>query len=300
MVNPNKRRINPMYKGINMIKKEVSKVDVFSQISQRKISQTKAAEILGISERHLQRLYIRFKKAGIESLASKQHGKPSNHQLPKIIKARVSELVTFETYAGFRPTFMCEKLKELHGIIISRETTRQIMIQMGVWEVNKKKCPVIHQQHKRRTRSGELVQIDGSPHAWFERRGEPCVLIVFIDDATGQTYGKFFESETTEAYMKTTHEYIIKYGRPLAFYSDKYGVFRINKSSCLKRELTTQFGIACKELDIELICANSLQAKGIYERFHQTILRGGDFFRFLSEKTDLLSQTASRIYCEFG
>lgn len=253
-----------------MTKKEIGRADLFLEIAQRRMTQTKAAEILGISVRHVRRLYSKFLKYGTTSLVSRKRGKPSNHQLPKLIRARVLELVTCDLYTGFGPTFMCEKLSELHGIKISCETTRQIMIEAGVWEANKRKCPVIHQQRKRRTRSGELVQIDGSPHAWFEDRGDPCVLIVFIDDATGQTYGKFFESETTEAYMVTTSEYITKYGRPLAFYSDKYGVFRINRPGCLKRELVTQFGRACKELDIHLFCANSPQAKGRVERNNQT------------------------------
>ena len=116
-----------------------------------------------------------------------------------------------------------------------------------------KKRPVVHQQRKRRARRGELVQIDGSPHAWFEDRGDPCVLITFVDDATGQTYGRFFKSETTIAYMITARVYLLKYGRPLAFYSDRHSIFRINKPGCLKKELITQFGRACKELDIGTI-----------------------------------------------
>jgi transposase len=259
-----------MCKEINMTKREISRADIFSEITQNKISQTKAAEVLGISIRHVQRLYAQYRAKGIVSLVSKQLGKPSNHQLPRILKARINELITCETYAGFGPTLMCEKLNELHGIEICPETMRQMMIQAEIWEASKKRHPVIHQQRKRRTRFGELVQIDGSPHAWFEDRGDPCVLIVFIDDATGCTYGKFFESETTQAYMITTWEYIIKYGRPLAFYSDKHGIFRINKPGCLKKELITQYGRACKELDIEIICANTPQAKGRVERNNKT------------------------------
>jgi hypothetical protein len=257
-------------KEVYMTQHEVTRANIFSEISQKKISKTKAAEILGISRGHLHRLYKEFKKSGIISLISRQRGKPSNHQLPHILKIRALELITCEAYTGFGPTFMCEKLNELHGIVICPETTRKLMIQSGVWESNKKKCPVIHQQRKRRARFGELIQIDGSPHAWFEDRGDPCVLIVFIDDATGQTYGKFFESETTEAYMITIKEYILKYGRPLALYPDKHAIFRINKPGCLKKELITQFSRACKELDIELICANSPQAKGRVERNNQT------------------------------
>jgi hypothetical protein len=254
-----------------MTQREISRADIFSEISQKLISKTKASEVLGISFRHLHRLYDEFQKKGIIVLVSRHRGKPSNHQLPRILKTRISELVTCEKYSGFGPKFMCEKLKELHGITICAETTRQIMIQAGVWKAGKKKCPVIHQQRKRRARCGELIQIDGSPHAWFEERGDLCVLIVFIDDATGHTDGKFFKSETTRAYMITVWEYIIKYGRPIAFYPDKHGIFRINKPGCLRKELITQFGRVCKELDIELICANSPQAKGRVERMNQTL-----------------------------
>lgn len=259
-----------MQKEVNMTEPEISRGDIFSKISQNKMTQQEAAEILSLSERHIRRLYAKFKKLGIVSLISQQRGKPSNHQLPTELKAQISELVTIELYEGFGPTFMCEKLTERHGINISVGTTRKLMIQNYVWKACKKRRPVIHQQRKRRARRGELVQIDGSPHAWFEDRGDPCVLISFVDDATGRTYGRFFNSETTIAYMKTARIYFSLYGRPLAFYSDKYAVFRINKPGCLKKELITQFARACKELGIDIICANSPQAKGRVERNNKT------------------------------
>ncbi len=257
-------------KEIQMTQAEISRADILSKIGQKKLTQRKAAEMLGLCERHVRRLYNRFQRIGLTSVVSQKRGKPSNHQLSKSLKARISELITIELYSGFGPTFMREKLQELHNIKASIETTRQIMIQNGVWEAHKKKCPVIHQQRKRRARCGELVQIDGSPHAWFENRGEPCVLISFVDDATGRTYGRFFHSETTKAYMIISKMYFLKYGRPLAFYCDKDSVFRINRPGCLKKEQITQFARACKELDIEIICANSASAKGRVERNHQT------------------------------
>ena len=260
-----------MNEGVNMTEQEVTRANVLSGICQGKITQKNAAEVLGMSLRHIQRLHASFLEHGIIILISKQRGKSSNHRLPSIIKARVLELVTCEIYSGFGPTLMCEKLEQLHQITISRETTRYLMIESGVWEVNKKRRPVIHQQRKRRARCSELIQLDGSPHLWFEDRGDPCCLIVLIDDATGLTYAKFFESETTKAYMEIVTKYITSYGRPLAFYPDKFSVFRINKPGCLKKDLVTQFGRDCKELDIELICANSAQAKGRVERVNQTL-----------------------------
>jgi transposase len=255
---------------IIMSQKEVSRADVFSEISQKKINQTKAAGILGLSARHVRRLYHEYLKSGVSALISKQRGKPSNHQMPKGLKARISELITIDLYSGFGPTFMCEKLLERHGIEISVETIRKLMMENGIWQAHRKKRPVIHQQRKRRARCGELVQIDGSPHAWFEDRGEKCVLISFVDDATGQTYGRFFKSETTAAYMITARTYFSKYGRPLTFYSDKHSIFRINRPGCLKKELITQFARACKELEIKTLCAHSPQAKGRVERNNQT------------------------------
>jgi hypothetical protein len=259
-----------MQKEVYMTQPEISRGDIFSKISQNKMTQRKAAETLGLSNRHIRRLYAEFRKYGIVSLISQQRGKPSNHQLPTGLRAQISEIVTIELYTGFGPTFMCEKLEERHGIRISVGTTRKLMIRNGVWEAHKKKRPVVHQQRKRRARRGELVQVDGSPHAWFEDRGDLCVLISFVDDATGQTYGRFFKSETTMAYMITARIYFLKYGRPLAFYSDKHSIFRINKPGCLKKELITQFARACKELDIDTICAHSPQAKGRVERNNQT------------------------------
>ncbi len=164
---------------------------------------------------------------------------------------------------------MSEKLFEYHNISISRETTRQWMIEAGVWRNKEKKSPVIHQQRKRRARFGELVQVDGSPHAWFEDRGDPCVLIVYIDDATGQILARFFKAETTNAYMLTSIDYIRKYGCPLAFYSDRHGIFRDNHNST-GQDALTQFGRAAKEMGIDLICANSPQAKGRVERANET------------------------------
>jgi hypothetical protein len=254
-----------------MTQQEVSRAEICLQINRKKLSQAQASKELGLSLRQVQRIYKIFIKEGIAGLVSKKRGKPSNHQLPVFLKARILELVTCDRYVGFKPTFMCEKLELLHQITISPETTRQLMIQSGVWKPKGKKYPIIHQQRKRRARVGELLQIDGSPHAWFEDRGDPCVLLVYIDDATGHTYGRFAEAETTADYMMTTREYITKYGRPLAIYSDKHGIFRVNAPGCVKRECFTQFGRALKELDIHLICANSPQAKGRVERANKTL-----------------------------
>src|ERR1700734_903410 len=192
-----------MTEGGYMTAKSLKRAEVFLRIKNKQTTQVKAAKELELSLRQTQRLYKSFKKDGVKAMTSKKHGKRSNHQLPEMTVARVSELITFELYRGFGPLFMCEILERQHGMKISKETTRQLMIKNDVWQAKSKKRPVVHQQRPRRARSGEFVQIDGSRHPWFENRGEECTLIVFIDDATGQIYAKFFESETTYAYMET-------------------------------------------------------------------------------------------------
>ena len=260
-----------MIEGVYMTRKEINRAEVLMKVTQKRLTQAQAALELNLSLRQVQRLCRLVQLNGIASLVSRKRGKTSNRKLSEIIRARVSEIVTATIYTGFGPTLMCEKLEELHNIKISREATRQLMIQNEVWSVDRKKRPVIHQQRQRRARAGELVQIDGSPHAWFEDRGEQCNLLVFIDDATGRTYGKFFNSETTAGYMEVTAEYINKYGKPMAMYSDKHPIFRINHGQGTKRENYTQLGRALEELGIELIYANSPQAKGRVERANQTL-----------------------------
>jgi transposase len=253
-----------------MTKKEVDRVEVFVRITQKQITKTQASTELDLSIRQVLRLYKAYKEHGVSALSSKKRGKVGNHQLSVSLKKLISDFVVRDIHSGFRPTFMCEKFNEQYGLEVSKETFRQIMIQRNVWYAKSSKRPVVHQQRARRSRYGELVQIDGSPHDWFEGRGDRCCLIVYIDDATGQAYGKFFEVESSAAYMETTREYIIRFGIPRCFYSDKHGIFRINKEGCVKKESVTQFGRALKELGIQLIYANSPQAKGRVERSNQT------------------------------
>ena len=260
-----------MTQGVYMTQKELHRVEILSKVSEKIIKQPKAAKILNISVRQLQRLLKEYKKHGAQAIASKKRGKRSNNKLSDSIRSDIKEIVCRPIYSGFRPTLMCEKLEERHYIKVSKETTRQIMIECGLWRSRKERRPVIHQQRQRRPRLGELVQIDGSPHAWLEDRAEPCCLLVFIDDATGRTYGKFVEAETTAGYMQTMHEYLQKYGAPLAVYSDKHGIFRVNQGQSTKPENFTQLGRALNELDIDLIYAHSPQAKGRVERANETL-----------------------------
>ena len=256
--------------GVHMTRHEISKLEILLKVNQKKMTQVDAAKALNLSTRQVQRLCVALKNQGVTALVSAQRGKPSNHQLPEITKATIKKLIVSERYKGFGPTFMGETLESEHGIKISREALRRLMIEQNVWRTHRKKVPVIHQQRERRPCFGELGQVDGSPHLWFEDRGPSCTLLTHIDDATGISVGRFEKTETTAGYMRLERQYIMKYGRVEALYSDKYGVFRINKKECLHLGLVTEFGRALKELGIELICAHSAQGKGRVERGNET------------------------------
>ena len=173
-------------------------------------------------------------------------------------------------YPDFGPTFACEKLVEVRGLRLSVETLRQWMIADELWRPKVRREVRVHQSRPRRECFGDLVQIDGSPHDWFEGRAAACTLIVFIDDATSRLIAcRFAAAETTEAYMKTMRAHLAAYGRPVAYYSVRYGVFRVNKKG--KENELTQFSRSLKTLDIEAIHAHSPQAKGRVERANQTL-----------------------------
>jgi hypothetical protein len=208
---------------------------------------------------------------GAEGLISKKRGKPSNHQLPVNTKRRALKLIR-SRYSDFGPTLACEKLLELHDLRLSVETVRRLMIEGGLWKPRRARAARIHQSRQRRSSLGELCQVDGSPHDWFEGRAERCTLLVFIDDATGRLmHMRFVRSETTLSYFEAVGEYLRLHGKPLAFYPDKLSVFRPARSEALKGEGVTQFARAMEELAIEIICANTPQAKGRVERANQTL-----------------------------
>ncbi|HIF9499486.1 TPA: ISNCY family transposase, partial [Photobacterium damselae] len=176
-----------------------------------------------------------------------------------------------EYYADFGPTLAREKLIERHGIKIGLETLRQWMIADGLWVPHFKRKPRVYQPRYRRDCYGELIQIDGSHHDWFEGRSNKCCLLVFIDDATGKLMNlRFSETESAFDYMVATREYLEQHGKPTAFYSDRHAVFHVSKRDA-KTERLTQFGRVLHDLNIELICANSSQAKGRVERANKTL-----------------------------
>jgi hypothetical protein len=175
-------------------------------------------------------------------------------------------------YPDFGPTLAAEKLAAEHSFSFSSETLRKWLIADGLWLDRKQRQKRVHQPRPRRDCVGELVQVDGSEHWWFEDRGPQCTLLVFIDDATGQLmHLQFVESESTFAYFRAARGYLEAWGKPVAFYSDKHGVFRINHPGALGGDGMTQFGRALHALNIDIICANSSQAKGRVERANKTL-----------------------------
>src|SRR5215472_9495806 len=212
-----------------------------------------------------------YRTEGATGLISKRRGSRSNRRKLEALQRAVLAMIR-EWYWDFGPTLAAEKLREVHGIALGRETLRLWMIEAGLWLDRKQRRKRVHQPRCRRDCVGELVQVDGCEHWWFEDRGPQCTLLVFIDDATGRLmHLQFVESESTFAYFHATRAYLEVWGKPVAFYSDKHGVFRVNHQGALGGDGMTQFGRALHALNIDIICANSSQAKGRVERAHKTL-----------------------------
>lgn len=260
-----------MTRTIAMTEEELRRKTVIEQAEEKRITQKKGAEKLGISERYFRQLLSRHRRSGDEGLVSGHRGKPSNHRLKESDRQRIVEILGAPIYEGFGPTLMMEKLEEHNGIVISKETVRQIMIEEGKHRPKKKKKIIPHPQRERRACRGELVQVDGSYHAWLEERAAKACLLLFIDDATSEALaGKFVDHESFFAYGELCRSYFQEMGIPVAFYSDKFSVFRVNSNNVTNKDAITQFSRAIGTLGIELICANSPQAKGRVERANQT------------------------------
>lgn len=247
---------------------ELERAEVIEACSNGEIKVAVAARRLQITTRQVRRLLKRFAEAGVQGMASRRRGRPSNNQLQTGLAQKALELVR-DHYADFGPTLACEQLHERHGVELSKETLRSLMIEAGLWTPKRERQTRLHQPRERRACLGELVQIDGSPHEWFEQRGAACVLLAFVDDATGRLMQLLFaETESTVSYFEATRRYIEQHGKPRVFYSDRAAVFR---SPYGKQRRPTQYHRALKDLKIDLICASSPQAKGRVERANRTL-----------------------------
>ena len=253
-----------------MSDKEVLRAQVMAQLVEHRLDQRAAAERLGLSVRQVKRLKRSYLAQGTAGLLSRRRGQPSNHRLRPAVIERATTLIGTH-YADFGPTLAAEKLAERHDIALSEETVRQLMIAAGFWQPRRGARVRQHPLRERRARRGELIQIDGSPHDWFEGRAPRCCLLVFIDDATGELMElQFVPSETTLGYMAALQRYILRHGLPAALYSDRHSIFRV--SAPVQGEAAqTQFARALTTLGIEGIQATSPQAKGRVERANQTL-----------------------------
>ena len=236
------------------------------QLEAKRLKQKEAAQMLGLGVRQVKRLLRSYRGSGAAGVVSKHRGHASNHQLDEKVVKKALKLL-HSKYRGFGPTLAHEKLVEWDGLKISDESVRQLMIGEDLWKPKKARKVVTHPMRERRAGFGELVQIDGSPHDWFEGRAPNCSLLVFIDDATGRLgYLQLVESESFFTYAQAAADYFRLHGKPVAFYSDKHSVFRVNQPSVGSQSDLSQFGRAMQQLDIEIICANTPQAKGRVER----------------------------------
>jgi transposase len=256
---------------IKMSNRELNKLEIMQRLESKRLKQKEAAKILGKSTRQIKRMYKAYRENGVKGLVSKRRGRKSNHRMKEEVVQKVIDLIKSK-YPDFGPTLAHEKLVEKEGLKLSVESVRKLMIGEGIWKARRVRKIVTHQMRQRRACFGELVQIDGSPHDWFEGRAERCTLLVFIDDATGKLLQLLFvKSESFFSYCEAAEAYFMRYGKPVAFYSDKHGIFRVNLPNNGLGDNLTQFGRAMKELDIEIICANSPQAKGRVERANETL-----------------------------
>jgi transposase len=252
---------------------ELKRLHVVHKVLEGSVRQTEAAGMLSLSTRQTRRIVRRVREEGPQGVVHRLRGKASNRKLPRELKDRVLELYC-RKYEEFGPTLAQEKLLELDGICVSDETLRCWLMEAGQWK-KKRKGRRHRQWRQRKDRLGEMVQVDGSHHEWFEDRGPACVLMGYIDDATGRVYGRFYGYEGTIPAMDSFKRYIRKQGIPMSLYLDKHTTYRSPGEPSIEDELhgrepLSEFGRAVSELGVTLIHAHSPQAKGRVERLFKT------------------------------
>ena len=224
---------------------EIKRLEVLRDVDQKRQTSEAAAQLLGLERRQVFRLLKAYRSQGATGLISKRRGCPSNRRKPVEVRDKALAIIR-ERYGDFGPTLAAEKLREVHGIALGRETLRLWLIAAGIWADREQRRKRVHPPRHRRECVGELVQIDGCEHWWFEDRGPQCTLLVFIDDATSRLmHLQFVESESTFAYFHAARAYLEAWGKPVAFYSDKHGVFRINHPGALGGDGMTNLAGRC-------------------------------------------------------
>lgn len=253
---------------------ERRRLELLSRVKSGEVSLVKAAEVLGISYRQAKRLWARFQEQGDAGLVHRLRGRASNRHVQPLRKEQALELYRAK-YAGYGPTLAAECLEYEDDLAVPASTLRVWLCAAGLWQRQRRRK--LHRRRRaRREHFGELVQMDGSHHDWFEGRRAWAVLMVMIDDATGRIYARFFENESWLSAATTLRCYAARHGLPRALYVDRHGIYRADREPTAEEiyagiEPKTQFGRALDELEMELILAHSPQAKGRVERVNRTL-----------------------------
>lgn len=258
-----------------MTQAERDRLVALKKAKKKLITQKQAAEEIGVTERQVRRLLRKLRRKGDRAVIHELRGRPSNRKLPEELEQRAITVLSDPVYRGFGPTLAAEYLEKQHEMAVSKETLRQWMAKAGLWKAGRRRVVEVHEWRPRRSRCGELVQWDTSTHDWLEGRGERIYLISMIDDATSRLFARFVRHDTSEENMRLLWSYLEGWGRPLAFYTDKAGMFQVAVKSKRQEQREgldrqqmppTQIARALGELGIVWIPAHSPQAKGRIER----------------------------------
>lgn len=257
-----------------MTAREAKRLYVVQQVLERKLRQRPAAELCACSVRQLRRWIGRVRQAGPPGIVHRLRGRPSNRRYPVAVQQRVLQLWQ-TTYRGFGPTLTQEKLAERDHIHVGRETVRRWLGAAGLWSRQRQgRAP--HRWRERKACWGEMLQMDGSHHAWLEGRGPRLVLMGYIDDATSRVFARFYDYEGTTPALDSFARYVRRYGLPQSLYADRHTTYRAPGKRTLADELAgrarpqSQFERAMAALDVTVIPAHSPQAKGRVERLFRT------------------------------
>ena len=256
--------------------KELQRVAVISSCVQGNLACARAAALLNLTPRHVKRLKSRLRQGGAAALAHASRGRPSHRRLPDRLRDRILHLAR-TTYAGFNDHHLCEKLREVKGFSLGRETLRRLLRSAGIGSPRKRRAPTHRQRRLPRAREGEMLLLDASLHRWLQDRGPQLTLLGFLDDATGKVLvAEFFTTEDARGYFRLLRRLLRRFGVPLSFYGDRHGVFVRNddhwsvEEQLAGRRQPTQFGRALQQLGVTYIAAQSPQAKGRIERLWGT------------------------------
>jgi transposase len=264
-----------MIEGILQMKRvDRDRLKVIHEVMRGHLTQGEAGDQLGISERQVRRLQRRVEKAGDAGILHGGRGKRSNRRLKAEEEAAIRKQLQDPLWSDFGPTYAQEELWK-QGYRVGRETVRKLQLELGLRKPRRRK-EKHRERRERRACFGELVQVDTSIHDWLEGRGEEMVLIAMIDDANSRLRCRFFKSDNTLSNLGMIRSWVEEFGRPVALYVDKASHFKVNRSRSIEEDLSdrdpeTQIGRAMKELGVEVIWANSPQAKGRVERLFGTL-----------------------------